>query len=67
MTSCAAQADLNTPMRRPRDFQIQRDCLSNTRFVDLFVPESAFVRARVSGISAGGAAVTDILRSAQCE
>ena len=41
MSSCAAQADLNTPMRRPRDFQIQRDCLSNTRFVDLLVPEPA--------------------------
>ena len=41
MTSSAAQEGLNTPMRRPRDFQIQRDFLSNTRFVDLLVPEPA--------------------------
>ncbi len=32
---------LQTSMVRPRDFQIQRECLSNTRFVDLALLELA--------------------------
>ncbi len=41
MNTIANQPALQDSSRRARDFQIQRDCLSVTRFVDLAVPESA--------------------------
>ena len=41
MNTLANQAALQDSSWRARDFQIQRDCLSVTRFVDLQVPEMA--------------------------
>ena len=40
-SSDGGQPELHTPAQCPRDFQIQQDCLSNTRFVDLLVPDPA--------------------------
>ena len=43
MNALANPPALQDANRRARDFQIQRDCLSVTRFVDLTVPVEAEV------------------------